>query len=137
MCPSSLEHQVGGSQRKNLLRLQARWRRMAMEDPMKIELKIGEKAYLEDSISILLTSFSHKRPYTGGPTKATAYISLTKDNTSEEIMLSVHGIQGKSESEDGLPDSERYDSKSWNGCEFRLTSFNYDKSIEIIVTKKK
>jgi hypothetical protein len=99
------------------------------------ELKINEEVCFDDSLKILLTSFSHKRPYTGGPTKATAYLTLSKANLTKEITLSVHGVDGKSESEDSLSDSERYDSLLWNAYEFQLKSFNYDTSIEIIISK--
>jgi hypothetical protein len=100
------------------------------------ELKINEKVHFEDSLTILLTSFSHKRPYIGGPTKATAYLSLSKGDVSEEITLSVHGVEGKSESEDGLSDLERYDSMSWMEYKFQLKSLHYDESIKIIISKK-
>lgn len=69
-----------------------------------IELKISEEVKFEDSLSIILTSFSHKRPFIGGSTKATAYIKITALSISKEITLSVHGIQGKSKFEDGLSD---------------------------------
>lgn len=102
-----------------------------------VELMINEKVYFEDSLTIILTSFSHKRPYTGGPTKATAYLSLSKGDVSKEITLSVHGVEGKSKPEDGLSDRERYDSLGWMEYEFQLKSFHYDESIKICVSKKK
>lgn len=94
-----------------------------------IKLAINEKGYFDDSLSIELTSFSHKRPYTGGPTKATAYINLSKNNVDQKILLSVHATDGK-------PDSERYDSLLWEKYEFQLMSFNYDQDIEVIVRKR-
>ncbi len=101
-----------------------------------VELKINEKLHFEDSLSISLTEFSHKRPYIGGPTKATAYLSLFKGDIHEEIMLSIHGIEGESKSSDGLSDSERYDSLVWMEYEFQLKNFDYDKSVKIIISKK-
>ena len=83
-----------------------------------------------DGLSIFLSSFSHKRPHTGGPTKATAYLNLAKENVTEQILLSVHGTDGK-------PRVEHYDSLLWNEYEFQLKSFNYDKDIELIVIKRK
>lgn len=94
------------------------------------KLNINETASFDDGLSILLSSFSHKRPYTGGPTKATAYINLTKGNSVEQILLSVHGTDGK-------PLIEHYDSFLWNEYGFQLKSFNYDKDIELIVNKRK
>ncbi len=102
-----------------------------------IELKLNEKVYFEDSLSIILTHFSHKLPYVGGPTKSTAYLTVSKDTLSEEISLSVHGIQGKSACEDGLSDHERYECLVWQEYEFQLKNLVYDKSIEILFLKKK
>ncbi|MHC5037877.1 MAG: hypothetical protein ACYTHM_11230 [Planctomycetota bacterium] len=101
------------------------------------ELGIGEEVRFDDGLSIRLTSFSHKRPYIGGPTKATAYLHLSKGDDSGELLLSIHGIQGKSSSEDGLSDRERYDKKSWNEYEFQLREFKYDKSIKVIIEKQR
>jgi hypothetical protein len=39
-----------------------------------VRLFIHQKYYFEDGLSVELTSFSHKRSLTGGPTKATAYL---------------------------------------------------------------
>jgi hypothetical protein len=101
-----------------------------------VELKLNEKVHIENSLSVILTSFSHKRPYVGGPTKATAYLTISSGKLSEEIMLSIHGIEGKSKSEDNITDAERYDSLSWKEYDLQLKSFNYDQSIEIIVTRR-
>ena len=94
------------------------------------KLNINETASFDDGLSIFLSSFSHKRPYTGGPTKATAYLNLSKGNVVEQILFSVHGTEGKSE-------VEHYDSLLWNEYEFQLKSFNYDQDIELILIKKK
>lgn len=83
----------------------------------------------EDSLSVLLTSFSHKRPYIGGPTQATAYLTLSKNNVSEEIMLSIYGTQG-------INGIESYDTLDTDNYIFNLKSFNYDTSIELVVSKK-
>ena len=94
------------------------------------KLNINKTASFDDGLSILLSSFSHKRPRTGGPTKATAYLNLAKGNVVEQILLSVHGTDDK-------PGVEHYDSRHWNEYEFQLKSFNYDKDIELIVNKRK
>lgn len=99
-----------------------------------IELQINKKVQIESSLSIVLVSFSHKRPYPCGPTKATAYLIISKGEVTEEIMLSVHGVQGKSEPEDGLSESSRYDSLIWKNYFIQLKSFNYDKSVKLIVS---
>jgi len=99
--------------------------------------KIHEKVLIGNSLSAELNSFSHKRPYAGGPTKATAYLTVSSVAMAEEIMLSVYGIQGKSEPEDLLSDAERYDLSIWRNYKISLKSFNYDSSIEIIVYENK
>jgi hypothetical protein len=98
-----------------------------------VELRLHETAELDNGLSIALTAFSHKRPRTGGPTKATAYLALSRGEAKGELLLSVHGVQGKSEAEDGLTDSERYDAKEWNGVAFRLRGFEYDSRIRVEV----
>ena len=94
-----------------------------------IKLNINEEIQFEDNLSILLTSFSHKRPFVGGSTKATAHITLTTNKICEENSLSIHGTEGKSYTE--------YDSLLWNEYEFQLKEFNYNESIEIIVINNK
>ena len=93
-----------------------------------VKLNIKEKETFDDSLSIELTAFSHKHPFTGGPTKATAYLNLTKDNVVDQILLSVHGISDK-------PEIEKFDSLTWKEYEFQLKCFNYDQNIEVIITK--
>lgn len=94
------------------------------------KLIINEEVSFDDGLSVLLVSFSHKHALVGGPTKATAYINLTKDNVVEQILLSVHGSEDK-------PEMEHYDFLIWKEYEFQLKGFNYDKDIELIVNKKK
>ena len=94
------------------------------------KLIINEEASFDDGLSILLFSFSHKHSRVGGPTKATAYINLTKDNLVKQILLSVHGIEDN-------PEIEHFDSLIWEEYEFQLKSFNYDKNIELVIIKKK
>lgn len=52
-------------------------------------------------------------------------------------MLSVHGVSGYPKSRDGRSKEDRYDSEGWMEYEFKLKGFNYDQSIEIIVSKQK
>lgn len=96
----------------------------------KVEINMNEEGNFDDSLSIILTSFSHKRPYTGGATKATAYITLSKGNISANIMLSIHGT-------DGVEGIESYDSLIWNDYTFQLNSFNYDSSVGLTILKNK
>jgi hypothetical protein len=96
-----------------------------------VEIKMNETAYFADSLNVQLNYFSHKRPYTGGATKATAYCTISKGKKNEEIMLSIHGTDGK-------PGIEAYDTiEDWHGYKLELKEFNYDSSIHIIVSKNK
>ena len=101
-----------------------------------VELKINEELCFEDGLRVKLNSFSHKHPFTGGPTKAMADLSFSKGDLQDEKTLSVHAIAGLSEAEDGLSTSQRYDTLSWHGYEFQLVHFDYDRSISILVSKK-
>ena len=105
-----------------------------------IELKINEDVTIDNSLLIKLTYFTHKRPRIGGSTQATATLIVTKDNTLGEINLSVRGIQGKSESEDGLSEEERFRPVLWKGYKFQLAErfgSNYGESIRVIILKDK
>ncbi len=95
-----------------------------------ITLKINEKIQFQDGLSITLTDFSHKLPEEGMPTKATAYITLTRANLSDEIMLSKHEGMEESQSEDDL-----YENVVWKEYKFQLKYLDYDKSIKIIIYK--
>ncbi len=92
-------------------------------------LIINEKAHFKDSLTVLLTGFSHKEPYVGGPTKATAYFTVSRGDIIEKISISSHG-------RDGHPEIY-YDSLSWNKYEFNLKSMDYDNSINVIISKNK
>ncbi len=61
---------------------------------------------------------------------------ISKGELSEKITLSVHGVQGKSKSEDGLTESERYSCLTWNEYLFQLKDYAYGDSAEIVVIKK-
>jgi len=94
-----------------------------------VQINMKEEVHFEDSLTVLLTSFSHKRPFVGGPTKATAYLTVIKDALSENIMLSIHGTEGKA-------DIEYFDTLVWKEYTFELKKFNYDTSVDIIISKK-
>ncbi|MDO5988098.1 hypothetical protein Q4Q39_11845 [Flavivirga amylovorans] len=105
-----------------------------------IELNINEVIPIDDSLSLELTYFTHKRPRVGGSTKATATVVASKNTISKDIYLSVRGINGKSEYKDGLSKAERFPPVIWEGYKFQLVErfkSNYGKSIKIIVLKKK
>lgn len=101
-----------------------------------VDLKINEELCFEDGLRVKLNSFSHKHPFTGGPTKAMADLSISKGDRKDEATLAVHGRAGLSEAEDGLSAAQRYDTLIWHGYEFRLVHFDYDRSINIIVSRK-
>lgn len=102
-----------------------------------VTLNLNEQLCFEDSLTIQLTSFSHKRPYSGGPTKASAYLSLSCGNIHKELLFSVHGIDGSSQLGEEHSNVDKYDSIGWMEYEFHLKGFEYDRSIKIIVFRKK
>ncbi len=102
---------------------------------VKYIIKLNEEVILEDGLTVRLISFTHKRPYIGGATKATASLLLFKNGLSGEAALSIHGVAGKFAAEDGLTDSQRYTSSTWNEYELQLKKFNYGDSIEIVISK--
>lgn len=91
-----------------------------------IEIRMNRETRLTDSLSARLSGFSHKRPYRNGPTKATAYLTLQGPDTTEDITLSVHGIQGK-------PGVAEHDTLAWGGYLLMLKQLNYDSSVVITV----
>ncbi|KAJ3429807.1 hypothetical protein M0813_20171 [Anaeramoeba flamelloides] len=101
----------------------------------KARLNKKAKVTFTDGMSATLRSFSHKRPMKGGPTKATSYIDVTKEELTSTLNLSIHGIQGKSKEEDGLTDEMRYDTMDWQGYRFQLKDFSYDSYIDVVVSK--
>lgn len=94
-----------------------------------VEVKRNEVVFFEDSLKVLLTSFSHKRPYVGGPTKATAHFTVSKGTIEKEMGLSIEGTEGKSE-------IESYETTHWNQYTFELKHFDYDSSIGLVISKK-
>ncbi len=103
----------------------------------KIKIVMNKKIYFNDSLSVILRSYSHKMPMENGPTKATAYLIVSKDKLSQEITLSVHGVEGKSEKQDGLSNADRYENDRWKEYEFQLKAFKYDESVDVVVKRKK
>ncbi|NMH87088.1 hypothetical protein [Flavivirga algicola] len=101
-----------------------------------IKLNINEVTLVNDTFSIELTYFTHKRPYIGGATKVMTSLTISKDNEYEEIFLSEHGVEGKSKSEDGLSKAERFSSVLWKGYKFQLEKIDYNEYIEIKIFKK-
>ena len=103
---------------------------------MVVTLRLGRRVRISRSLTLVLTSFTHKRPFVGGPTKATATLEVTTRSPGtravvEYVELSEHGIEGKSREEDGLSLEERYDTVEWRGWTFRLTDFTYDDRIVV------
>ena len=94
-----------------------------------VVFKIKEKVMFSDSLFITLTSFSHKHPMLDGPTKATAYLNVIRGKVKDDITLSVHGIEGKSE--------EEFETLKWKEYTFVLKKFDYDTSVSVVVSKKK
>jgi hypothetical protein len=103
------------------------------EPPRAVRLLLGEPTRLADGLTLTLTSFNHKRPMVGGPTKAMASVTISQGAKPEELTLSIHGVEGKAPGEDGLTPEERFDEVGWGAHAIRLTAFEYDKAIEVSI----
>jgi hypothetical protein len=91
-----------------------------------VVLTVDKPVRFPDGLQLVLKSFSHKRPMTGGPTKATAHLIISKGDKKEEVGLSIHGTQGGN-------DRESMDTGEWNGYQAQLVDFTYDQSITVVV----
>lgn len=98
-------------------------------DGQLIKLPIHTTIQIDDSLKITVTYFTHKRPYVGGATQASAYMTMSLGDESEQIHLSVRGREGFNE--------QRYDSLDWQNYHIQLKGFVYDEFIEILITKIK
>ncbi len=101
----------------------------AAEYGKRINLTLNESQQFPDGLLIELVSFSHKKARVGGPTKATAYLTVSLDTLTEKILLSVHGA-------DGTKKRLEYSRATWNKYTFHLKELDYEKAIELIVEKK-
>ncbi|WP_438425923.1 hypothetical protein [Aquimarina macrocephali] len=100
-------------------------------NPILVELKPNIPVMLTDSLSILLTGYSHKRPPypgTSGPTKTTIQLSLSKGNNCGKIEVCRYGLQGKTE--------YTYAPSLWNEYEFKLKDFDFLLSFNVVISKK-
>ncbi|MGL1887695.1 MAG: hypothetical protein OCD76_14355 [Reichenbachiella sp.] len=108
-----------------------------MNDKMNlIQLELNVKTEINDSLSIVLTRFSHKNPIEDGQRSiGSAHLILFQGDKEYEVMISMFGVRGKPISEDGLSDNERYQSIIWNEYTVQLKNFSYDQSIGVFITK--
>ncbi len=95
-----------------------------------INLVLNTKTEIDDSLSIVLTRFSHKNPISGKQASVgSAHLTLLQGNNEYKLMISMY------DTEDELSDEERYESINWNEYTVQLKRFSYDKSIDVIITK--
>ena len=113
---------------------QVQYPKMKVKYGQLVEVKMNAPVIFEDSLTLTLTSFSHKHAMTGGPTKATVYVTIVKGNLSDEIMLSVHGTEGKVKK--GQVVFDEYDTIVWNSYKIVLRDFSYEESIAVLITKE-
>ncbi|WP_131248776.1 hypothetical protein [Aquimarina atlantica] len=100
-------------------------------NPILVELEPNVPIMLTDSLSILLTGYSHKRPTHGasGQTKTGVQLSLSKGNNCGEIEVYRYGLQGET--------AYTYAPSSWNDeYEFKLKDFDFPLSFKIVISKK-
>ncbi len=97
---------------------------------IRIILKVKEKITLKDSLSITLTSFSHKADLNGHVMMGTAHITLSKDAVTEKKIISALTDEAKPPME-----QNEYDILFWRAYEIQLKNLIYDKSIELLIFK--
>ncbi len=100
-------------------------------NPILVELKPNIPIMLTDSLSILLTGYSHKRPTHGasGQTKTGVQLSLSKGNSCGKIEVYRYGLQGEI--------AYTHVPSSWNNeYEFKLMDFDFPLSFKIVISKK-
>ncbi|WP_143273545.1 hypothetical protein [Aquimarina sp. MAR_2010_214] len=98
------------------------------KNPLLVKLKINEPVHLVDSLSILLKSFTYKRPYINGPTKETIHLALSKGNACGETEISIHGIDGKSK--------HTYTASFWQEYKIEFKGHEDDMSFKVVISKK-
>lgn len=91
----------------------------------KVSLQLQSSFQLRNGDKISLHSFSHKRPQVGGPTSASAYLTLESKKGREDFQLSVSGVEGRP--------GTTYDRLFLRDREFVLTKWDYDRSVEFLV----
>lgn len=86
-----------------------------------LTLCINKKRSFRDDLSIMLTSFSYKKSYVGGPEKSTAYMILFRGSNEEIVSLSMYQIEQKT----------NYDILYWKEYAIKLKTIRYGESIEV------
>lgn len=98
-----------------------------------ITLYLDQPLYIDNGLCLRLQSFSHKRPYVGGPTKVSVDIALAQEEISALVTLAIQGIEGQTEQQDGISENERYGKIEWQGFSIQLTGINYGQSIDLLI----
>jgi hypothetical protein len=93
----------------------------------KIILNLDQTIEFQGGNKVTLKYFTHKRPRTGGPTKASAQLVLETDKGKEDLELSITGTDGK-------PD-RKYSDLFHGDFLFLLTGWNYNESVEFTITR--
>lgn len=95
-----------------------------------IKLIINKKTKIDDSLSISLNRFSHKNAISDEQASVTSsHLTLFKDETKDEIILSAY------ESADEVSYLKKYDSINWKNYRIKLKHIEYDKSVDVLITK--
>ena len=94
------------------------------------KLVINIKTEIDSSLSILLTSFSHKNATSNKQASVeSSHLILFKDGKEHELILSTY------ESEDKVTFKKEYSSINWQGYTINLKHIKYDEFIDIQITK--
>ncbi len=102
-----------------------------MKNGKIISINKGEELKINDSLSIRLNRFTHRRPmpWVGSGTELMVDLTFTEHDESKEIFLSE---QGKNR----IPNSEHFERLCLDKYNLQLKSYVYDKSAKIFIAER-
>jgi len=93
-------------------------------------LVLNTKTEIDDSLSILLTRFSHKNAISIKQASVeSGHLTLFQDGKEYELIISMY------ESGDKISYTKKYDTINWKGYTIKLKHIKYDESIDVIIIK--
>ena len=86
-----------------------------------MQVEFGQSLYCEDEtdfvypdgLIVRITTSGHKRPFTGGPTKAWTVFQLSKNKEETEVTLYVTGVEGD-------PSKTKFSQETWQTYQIEL-----------------
>lgn len=100
----------------------------AMNDT--ISLILNKKTTIDNSLSIVLTRFSHKNAISDKEASiSSSHLIFFQGKKEYKLVISMY------ESADRISYEKEYESINWKEYTIKLKSLNYDQSIDVIITK--